>query len=699
MWPLNAIPFKKIYLLNTINMKSFLPLLFTLCSITAVMAQDSQKLVLLANWDVDTLPAAGSNSYNDCWGYTDCNGNEYAILGSAAYSHFFDITDPTNPIELASFWGGNTTTWRDFKTYRDRAYGVCDNCTEGLQIFDLSNIQDTVIRTYQETEFWGESHNIFIDEQHGRLYSAGTDDVNNGLVILDLTGDPDAPTLLANIHLPGGYVHDVYVRDHIAYCSHGFNGLYIYDMSDPTNPITLGTITEYPESGYNHSSWLSEDGTTMIMADETFNRGLKHIDVSDFEDPQVLDVFRSKLEAPTDTASIAHNPFIRGDLVFISYYHDGIQVWDISQGEDVSRVAYLDTEPNNTNYAGFTGNWGVYPFLPSGNLVVSDMKHGLFVVGTDSLEMAPVSPTLFPDASIEVDGLNTICEGDSVNVFLPEGAQNYTWYQDGVELATNANNIYVSSQSTIYAVANNQHCQLASDSVTIEVQEKPNAVISADFTEACIGETIALKAVEGYDSYQWNQIDFPLPGEINPVLEVTESGLYSVKIADGVCSVISEEIEVEFFEPVIPTISFDGTDLLSSAATSYQWYLNGDLIEGATNTTFTPTESGNYTVETIDDNGCVGTSEALQVTINSLSKVLEQAFQVWPNPVSELITIKGLPVQSRWTYQLIAVDGKVLQEGTYIDGEPINIGSLSTGMYYIQLHSDLGFGVQSFIKE
>ena len=205
-------------------------------------AQDPFNMSLLSRWDQDTLPNAGSIVYNDCWGYVDCSGREYAILGSAAYTHFFDLSDPTNPEEIAHFEGGDVTIWRDFKTYKNYAYGVCDNCQEGLQIFDMSSAPDTIIRVEQTTEFWGACHNIFIDTLNGRLYGAGYGPNPGNLSIIDIASNPSNPQLIAEVDLPGGYVHDVYVRDDTAYCSHGNNGLFVYDLNDADNPQLLGSI-------------------------------------------------------------------------------------------------------------------------------------------------------------------------------------------------------------------------------------------------------------------------------------------------------------------------------------------------------------------------------------------------------------------------------------------------------------------------
>ena len=302
----------------------------------------SLGMTLLDQWDPDTLPTAGGREYNDIWGFTDCSGNEYAIIGSASMVHFFDITNPSNIEELAYFPGGGVTTWRDMKTFRDRAYAASESFGEGLMIFDLSNIQDTIIKTYQSTEFFNRAHNIYIDEDNGRLYAAGTDAQSSGLIVLDIATDPDNPQLLASVSLPGGgYVHDLYVRNNIAYCSHGNPGFYIWDFGTPTTPVLRANVQT---NGYNHSSWVTDDGNFAIFAEEVpTGLPMGMIDISDFANGniEVVSTFKFPLLAPTHLDNTPHNPYIRGNYAITSYYEDGVQIFDISDPENVSQVALL----------------------------------------------------------------------------------------------------------------------------------------------------------------------------------------------------------------------------------------------------------------------------------------------------------------------------------------------------------------------
>ncbi len=150
---------------------------------------------------------------------------------------------------------------------------------------------------------------------------------------------------------------------------------------------------------------MDDSGDNIVFTDETHDRGVKTVSVSDLGNIHVRDIFRSALLRPGDTASIAHNPIIKGDRIYLSYYHDGIQIWDMSNPDSVYRLGYYDTEPNNTTYSGYKGAWGVYPLLPSGIILGSDVVNGLFI-----LEYAP-APLAYDDLQ-----LDAYCKGDYVTL-------------------------------------------------------------------------------------------------------------------------------------------------------------------------------------------------------------------------------------------------------------------------------------------
>lgn len=352
---------------------------FFFCGI--LKAQESLNTELLYHWADEELPASffHNNTYNEIWGYA-ADGREYAIIGSTMGTHIFDITDPANAQEDFFIEGavqGGIIVHRDYHDYAGYLYVVCDEGASTLQIIDLNNLPNSVEVVYDSSELFSRSHNIFIDAEHAIMYVCGG---SNQLNLYSLE-DPVNPTLLINcqMDIPGysqqvGYVHDIYVEDNIAFCN-AQNKLMVIDFSDLENPQFLGDLFGYEEAGYNHSGWLRPDGTIYAMADETHGTRLKLIDVTDYSDMEIVSLFGTE----SDPLAIAHNLIFEGNILHVSYYQDGYQVWDTTNPLEPERIAYYDTssEPYANNYR---GAWGIYPFLPSGVVLVSDMQEGLFVL-------------------------------------------------------------------------------------------------------------------------------------------------------------------------------------------------------------------------------------------------------------------------------------------------------------------------------
>lgn len=355
-------------------------------------SQNDWSLNLLGHWDDDDLPIASPNNlklqYSGCWGLA-VNGREYAVLGGARHILFFDVTEPSTPQLIGKFEGTKNTVWREFKSYKNRIYGVSDDTQEGLMIFDLSNAQDTIVRTYWSTEFFNKAHTITLDTVSGRIYLNGGD-ATLGIMVLDVSQNPDQPIFLSHVVLEGGLLHDSYVRNDTLYASSGFAGLYVYDMKNPLSPVLLAQIGT---GGYNHNVWLNTEGTYAYYTEEIpAGRPIQIVDLQllPMNDLEVVGSFLDKFsqdsvvinsnQVPIATSAIPHNVYIRDNLLFNSQYEDGLLVYDISQPTQPVFLARYDTYPENTAYSLYRGNWGNYPWLPSGNIITGDMQNGLFML-------------------------------------------------------------------------------------------------------------------------------------------------------------------------------------------------------------------------------------------------------------------------------------------------------------------------------
>jgi choice-of-anchor B domain-containing protein len=353
--------------------KLLIPILLLFFS-TYLIAQ--QTATELFHWEDSTLVAstAHNNTYNECWGF-EINSHEIAVIGSTAGTHFFDVTNPNTATEVAFVAGAYTGTGvihRDYHDFEGYLYVVCDEGSlSTLQIIDITNLPNSVSTVYDSNALLTKSHNIYIDTTSAKMYSCGT---NSTMQVYSLNS-PQNPILIYSYNT---YVHDAYIINDIAYLNCGSNGLIIEDftMVDTIGdqPTQLATFTSYPDAGYNHSGWLNENKTIYAMFDENHGYDVKLLDVSDLNNISVLSIFNSGV----DSQSMAHNGIIKGDLLFISYYHDGLRVFDISDPLNPIQTWEYDTYSSN-NYAGYKGAWGVYPNLPSGNIIVSDMQTGLYL--------------------------------------------------------------------------------------------------------------------------------------------------------------------------------------------------------------------------------------------------------------------------------------------------------------------------------
>jgi len=350
---------------------------------TFLNAQNNFNLALLGHWDDDALPVSSPGNlnlqYNSCWGLT-VNNREYAVMGGAQHVLFFDVTVPAIPKLVGKFQGRSTVVPREFKSYKNRVYAVADGGNDGLMIFDLSHAEDTIIRTYWDTTFFHRIHTIALDTTSGHIYMNGGN-AGQGIIVLDASQNPDAPTFLAHPDLPGGYVHDCYVRNDTVYASSGYEGYFVFDFKDPVNPVLLAQIST---GGYNHNSWLTLDGKYAYYAEEIpQGRPIRIVDLQNLAlgEIEIVGSFLDNLQAPSDSIkrAIPHNVYIKGDHLYDSQYEDGLLVYDISDRLEPVLIAHYDTHPENTQYNGYFGNWGNYPWLASGTIISSDMQNGLFL--------------------------------------------------------------------------------------------------------------------------------------------------------------------------------------------------------------------------------------------------------------------------------------------------------------------------------
>ena len=397
-------------------MKKLLFILTSTCILTSTQAQ--QTATLLYNWQDTTLVGSWTydNTYNECWGLV-VNEREFAVIGSTAGTHFFDVTDPANSTQVAFVAGGSTggvVIHRDYHDFGGYLYMVCDEgSTSTLQIVDISNLPNSVNTVYDSNALFTSSHNIYIDTAAAKLYACAS---NSAMDVYSLT-TPTSPSLIYSYN-GVGHVHDAFVRNDSSYLNCGNDGLRVMDFSGVNQwgdqPVLLGSLTSYPDAGYNHSGYLNDEGTIYIMQDENHGYDLKILDVSDLSNITVLSTFNSGV----DPNSMAHNGIIKGNLVYVAYYHDGLRVFDFSDPSSPFQTWEYDTYAP-TSHASYKGAWGVFPLLPSGNIIVSDMQTGLYIIelstGTTNVVESSFQNNIYPNPATDRFTFNS--NADNITIY------------------------------------------------------------------------------------------------------------------------------------------------------------------------------------------------------------------------------------------------------------------------------------------
>lgn len=361
-------------------------------------SQNINLLALISPNTATTGVGPDGRRYSAIWGWKQPGtGKEYAIAGSSIGTYFIDVSSPATPSVSAFVPGRPGCTWREIKTYQNYCYVVSDDATPNtFQIMDMSTLPGTVTLVHNGTTYFERGHSIWIDQD--KMYISSTTYSNNGYSSMNVysLATPSVPVFLRSLNsdVPSiTTVHDMYSRNDTVFASCGYQGLYVLKFNSTLNTFTqLGNYTGYTSTAYNHSSMLTQDGKYLLFCDEVpAAQPIKLVNVQNLANIQPVQTW---IPHPGTTP---HNPFLIGNKwAIVSCYQDGLYIYDISQPGNVAQSGFFDTYPqggfNTNSYAGsdYRGNWGAYPYLPSGIIVASDMQNGIFILDPTAAYNNPV---------------------------------------------------------------------------------------------------------------------------------------------------------------------------------------------------------------------------------------------------------------------------------------------------------------------
>jgi hypothetical protein len=351
-------------------------------------------------------------------------GAEQWIIGNYAYystiaDRFFvyDISDPVNPkltdtIKVDARIVNDISTTADGKILVISREGA-SNRKNGIAFYDTSDPAHPKLISEYTTTVTGGVHSAFVDKHYVYL----TDDATGSLRVIDFA-DVKNPKEVARWQtegqfvstiktkegdqIAGRYIHDVYVKDGLAYLAYWHDGLVILDVGagmkggSPERPQLVSQLRFNHNELYGNG-WLAGTHSVyryrnyVFIGDEVFPaifdikstkrlavRGIVHVvDVADINQP------RKVAEYPVPEGG-AHNMWVENDVMYIGYYTGGGRVVDVSgelrgdlyrQGREIARVWTGDPKAFLPNLP-FT--WGAQPH--NGLIYFNDVNSGIWIM-------------------------------------------------------------------------------------------------------------------------------------------------------------------------------------------------------------------------------------------------------------------------------------------------------------------------------
>jgi len=226
----------------------------------------------------------------------------------------------------------------------------------------------------------------------------------------------------------------------------------------------------------------------------------------------------------------------------------------------------------------------------------------------------------------------------------------------------------------------------------------------------CTGTQIAFDDSSAHVPTTWS---WSFPGSTiptsnlkNPVVAYNTAGTYTVSLtATNVngSNTTTKVIQV-VASPAVPVVSQHWNTLFTTSALTYQWYLAGYIIPGATQQTYNSTQSGYYSVCVSNAAGCSTCSAQYSFTvgINEIDQT-EEAIIIYPNPNDGNFTLRFELMKSQeLNLQIFDLSGRAVYETKAVGISGTNLmnvdhANLAKGVYLLQFRTEEGMGIRKLV--
>lgn len=301
------------------------------------------------------------------------------------------------------------------------------------------------------------------------------------------------------------------------------------------------------------------------------------------------------------------------------------------------------------------------------------------------------------EGSLSIVTPDVICEGDPFTLTSNRpDFDEYVWTINGEDLDGEEVEYSTFLEETVNATlyATNPVCTLTTE-IQMPVLPQPSfSVIPEGYTVCGVGEELEINAV---GSASWYLND-ELVATGDPVV-LSESGNYDI-VVENECGIMEMNVPVQIVDvPEEISLTYDGEQLIvQPEGSDYSWLLDG-LPVSTDGPTYTPTETGNYSVVVFfEGSSCSLSSNVVLITV-SVDEILAEQISLFPNPAKDVVTIV-LPA-GKWQMSLVDASGNQIRNFENVSGTQydMELKGVAPGAYFVNIWSAEASAVKKLIVE